>query len=121
MKKTREFDHESLTISICFTSEILNARDPASGSVFPLRYKKDFAPYTLRVLTQSAQALCFRSTHRQRPPNGRSLSMCGPERTRTPYLLSANEALYQVSYRPIFIKGSVLFLKEKSKYFSTFI
>lgn len=28
------------------------------------------------------------------------LASGGPERTRTPYLLSANEALYQVSYGP---------------------
>ena len=34
---------------------------------------------------------------------------CGPERTRTPYLLSASEALYQVSYWPIvFLHQTIL-------------
>ncbi len=28
------------------------------------------------------------------------LAFCGPEKIRTPCLLSANEALYQVSYGP---------------------
>ncbi len=37
------------------------------------------------------------------PPCGRG-SICGPDRTRTRYLLGANEALYQVSYRPLVFK-----------------
>ena len=28
-------------------------------------------------------------------------SWCGPEGTRTPYLVVANDALYQMSYRPV--------------------
>ena len=35
-----------------------------------------------------------------------SLRSCGPERTRTAYLLIANEAFYQMNYGPIFISPS---------------
>lgn len=46
--------------------------------------------------------------HRQKS----AFFICGPERTRTPYLLSANEALYQVSYRPKRVQMSIAhFLK----------
>gem|GEM_PF-4614545 len=38
------------------------------------------------------------SSHDMSDSNGGPSS--GRERTRTPYLLSANEALYQVSYAP---------------------
>lgn len=44
----------------------------------------------------SSLALRFRTI----PPQGGTVLKCGPEETRTPYLVNANDALYQMSYGP---------------------
>ena len=51
-----------------------------------------------------------------------ALFICGPEETRTPDLLHAMEALYQLSYRPLILKKyNRLFRKVKMRNINTAI
>lgn len=70
------------------------------------RVTKSFAPHVRKSLSAldpasaSQSDMPAASTKAKGLPKGRPFVFCGPERIRTPRLLSANEALYQMSYGP---------------------
>ena len=57
--------------------------------------------FVLKTITKGLRVLRLSKTKSPNACASGFLVLCGPERTRTPYLLSANEALYQVSYGPM--------------------
>ena len=60
--------------------------------------------------------LKFCAHHKLKITSNRNfLNAYGPERTRTAYLLIANEAFYQMNYGPTFVFGNFQFFKIKKK------
>ncbi len=89
--------HELLSFLFHYVHKNLSTLDPAS-TVFSLGSSKTCLRLPHR---HGSNANCFLDKTKTTLVSGLCfVCRCGPEKIRTPCLLSANEALYQVSYGP---------------------
>lgn len=88
----RGIGHDSLTILLRSSQNAKRSRPRLGDNILPsVECRRPPPPFdSSRVLQR-----------RNKPKAvALGLALCGPERNRTPDLLSANEALYQLSYGP---------------------
>ena len=79
------------------------------ASVYQKQTKAASASANIRILLTKSQNFSQKILLK-------NYNFCGPDRTRTGNLLSASEALYQLSYRPFFLKKSQTNLKKRRRW-----